>query len=1112
MKIITSTHGLARVTTVLPALLITVWAWAQETLTIGSARYTNRTELPTKALNKYSLSQQIYTQAELGDVPFNVTAIGFNNSVDNIVTRAMDIYMVKTDKTGPTDAYDWIPVSAADLVFSGEVSFTAKGWNTIELTTPYHYTGTTNVAIFVNDKTGTTVSEDYPVCYVDRLTSPYRSIWNYSDEASFDPTTMSLVRPKSYCSNSRNQLRIITDSPTKPTSLAVTRTAYTATATWQGEADSWNLEYKLYDGTTWQAVNGLTTATYTMEGLDPETRYIFRVQAVVGGKPSVWATSSSFYTTASIAKPTNAICTAFSATSATLSWTENGTATQWQICLDGDTDNLIETGNVPYTFTGLTPGEKHTAKVRSVTDNDFSGWSTEITVESTDKTVIGSGTVFEGEGIPIHHGTKCAITEEIYTSTELGGEPKIIKSIGFYLPYAYSGAATTRNVDIYMVSTTRTYFTALGWLPVTAGDLVFSGEVDFLPAGWINIPLSQPFEYDGVNNIAIIVDDNTGNLNSLYFSVYNSTSNVTLHRAEDTNRDPASINYNGTLYNYKNLICLSMEDPVCRRPTGLETTLIGPDQAVLDWTEMGDATQWQLCVNGNEDNLIDVNEKPFTLTGLTTETAYTVKVRAVKGDVQGNWSTILNFTTLESNPVPFNVAASAKHTSATISWTGFSDSYNLQYKAADASDWQPVITVSEATATITGLTTATDYLCRVRGIVEEATSEWSEVTEFTTPAATTKLFTTAGNWNVDANWTPSGVPEATDNVVIMAPVTIPDGVVATANSITIEGDDYGGGGAMTRGSGGITRAPVASTASITIADGGQLRHGTDNLLVTVEKNVSGYGNNTTGGYQMLGLPLNEPCWPASITGMTTGNYDLYEFSLADAQEWRNYKAESFILYPNNESGYLYANSKDLTLAFTGRTDANNGDGYYSIVYVDDSTPVMPFTNGWRVFSNNSLCNAYVEFGTFDDDDNFVASDANFYKVNAAGGGFDLYKDYAVIAPGEAIFMEVSRSGRLHCSYDPIYRHEPTPEAGVCLLPTLPLHGKTTHQDGNQLYLKGDANGDGVVNVADIVCAVAYRNGTTLPGFNLAAADIDGDGEIGDGDIESIKEIIMNPNE
>ena len=54
---------------------------------------------------------------------------------------------------------------------------------------------------------------------------------------------------------------------------------------------------------------------------------------------------------------------------------------------------------------------------------------------------------------------------------------------------------------------------------------------------------------------------------------------------------------------------------------------------------------------------------------------------------------------------------------------------------------------------------------------------------------------------------------------------------------------------------------------------------------------------------------------------------------------------------------------------------------------------------------------------------------------------------------------------------------------------------------NPESIKGDANGDGVVNVADIVETVNYIMGNPSEKFNMALADVNGDGTVNDEDIE-----------
>ena len=107
---------------------------------------------------------------------------------------------------------------------------------------------------------------------------------------------------------------------------------------------------------------------------------------------------------------------------------------------------------------------------------------------------------------------------------------------------------------------------------------------------------------------------------------------------------------------------------------------VSDDKASLSWTENGEATAWQVCLNGDESNLIAADSNPFTLNGLTFETTYTVKVRATDGTEFNRWSDEVSFTTLEQFPVPTDLAAShVTATSANISWTGNADSYNIRY-------------------------------------------------------------------------------------------------------------------------------------------------------------------------------------------------------------------------------------------------------------------------------------------------------------------------------------------------------------------------------------------------------------------------------------------------
>ncbi|MCQ2326781.1 MAG: fibronectin type III domain-containing protein [Bacteroidales bacterium] len=76
---------------------------------------------------------------------------------------------------------------------------------------------------------------------------------------------------------------------------------------------------------------------------------------------------------------------------------------------------------------------------------------------------------------------------------------------------------------------------------------------------------------------------------------------------------------------------------------------------------------------------------------------------------------------------------------ATISWTGTSEAYSLQYKLASESSWTAV-TVADTTYTLTSLLPATTYDVRVAVQCDENTLSSFATTSFTTPCAVVSTF------------------------------------------------------------------------------------------------------------------------------------------------------------------------------------------------------------------------------------------------------------------------------------------------------------------------------------------------------------------------------------
>lgn len=83
----------------------------------------------------------------------------------------------------------------------------------------------------------------------------------------------------------------------------------------------------------------------------------------------------------------------------------------------------------------------------------------------------------------------------------------------------------------------------------------------------------------------------------------------------------------------------------CAKPSGLKASNVTDNSADLSWAENGAATAWQIRLNGDDDQILDVTETSYPLTGLTALTAYTVEVRANCGGENSEWTNPVNFST-----------------------------------------------------------------------------------------------------------------------------------------------------------------------------------------------------------------------------------------------------------------------------------------------------------------------------------------------------------------------------------------------------------------------------------------------------------------------------------
>lgn len=207
----------------------------------------------------------------------------------------------------------------------------------------------------------------------------------------------------------------------------------------------------------------------------------------------------------------------------------------------------------------------------SVTSN------TNLVANFTEGVMIGDGGTTTNDYLPSYSYYKQALTEQIYTSAELGGAG-YITSIAFY----NGGAAKTRTYDFYMKTTTKNSFSgSTDWIAVSASDKVFSGSVTMAANDWTVITFNNPFVYNGTSNVVLVADDNTGSYtNSPHMScrVFNATNQAIYVYSDNTNYNTSSpSSYSGTVLSVKNQLIVT-KAPISTEPVNI-TVSVSPAQA-----------------------------------------------------------------------------------------------------------------------------------------------------------------------------------------------------------------------------------------------------------------------------------------------------------------------------------------------------------------------------------------------------------------------------------------------------------------------------------------------------------------------------------------------------
>lgn len=465
--------------------------------------------------------------------------------------------------------------------------------------------------------------------------------------------------------------------------------------------------------------------SYTLTGLIPGQDYTVKVRAnceasVPGDQTSDWSNTQNFQTEATCVEPTDFAHGTVDAHNAPLSWTEAGAATQWQICINNDMDNLIlisntttgvtvEGQNVSYTLTGLTAETDYTVELRAYCDDGDGNQSPWVTTSFTTQVACPAPTDLQVEASALDATFSWegeAGSYEVVTSMNSSDNPSDLVST----------PVTGNNFIFTNLELGNHYF----WV---RSNCSANGEGYSTWAGPVSVhigycvPSISSIDGSAITNVTFGTGDNIVNNNtaSVKYGDYTAQIGSVQAGVEAT----VSITY-GHQYTYGTFIWVDFDN-----------SLTFDDDEVVYYGQ----------ASGSNPHTLNAT---FTIPATQATGDYVMRIGGI--DVSyghadansgapcysGSWGAFQDYTLrlLEapSCVTPTNVEVTyAGGTSATISWTSEATAWNMRVNGVDVNG---VITNPY---TLTGLELATTYSVEVQANCgANGTSEWSTPVSFTT--------------------------------------------------------------------------------------------------------------------------------------------------------------------------------------------------------------------------------------------------------------------------------------------------------------------------------------------------------------------------------------------
>ena len=239
------------------------------------------------------------------------------------------------------------------------------------------------------------------------------------------------------------------------------------------------------------------------------------------------------------------------------------------------------------------------------------------------------------------------ISQIIYSSTELSAlNGKQITKIKFTLASKYD-RGDAKRIQVRFKEVSYNAFAGTSYESIEGATLVQTGNWPTSSSTTIELTLSEPYVYEGGNLLIDVrkVDKVSGDgyassSKGKFRATYGSSYNVLY------NYSGSALPTSGTRSMTRPDITFTYEDAAaasCPKPTISSAVATSTSTATISWTAGGEETAWNMQYKGAGDadwtsvdlttsnTTIDAGVRSYSLTGLTENTAYQVKLKAVCG-------------------------------------------------------------------------------------------------------------------------------------------------------------------------------------------------------------------------------------------------------------------------------------------------------------------------------------------------------------------------------------------------------------------------------------------------------------------------------------------------